>query len=335
MASSLESEHSFSSTHTPNSPLKQKQTTRFYSAEYLKKKSSSGQLFQNEHTERQTFKETKNSLKLPGYQTQKLGEPRRCSNASSTTGNIINTRKYIREQYGPFLCSLLLISAFLVILGGGLMLAGFYVPALELERLQDDTNSMKMIALQKAEQHNKTLNRLRISGVSLLSIGLIGLTILFLTPIVCLRRTEYTLLPDAEHLGPRSSFSSASGLPDDMFTFSVVKQHIQPKKQTPGGSNKSRNSRSGRHQKSGYDKGFLSPELNRGPIFVSDDNYKPRSYSSKNRNRSSSFESRLSPRYSPHNPWNKPRYSISGTLTPDIMLTRSGAVKAGSFHSLR
>ena len=130
MASSLESEHSFSSAHTPNSPLKQKQTTRFYGPEYLKKKSSSGQLFQNENAGRQTFKETKSSLKLPGYQAQKFGQPRRCSNASSTTGNIINPRKYIREQYGPFLCSLLLISAFLVILGGGLMLAGFMCPPL-------------------------------------------------------------------------------------------------------------------------------------------------------------------------------------------------------------
>ena len=438
MPSSIESDF-FSPCSSSGHVTPSKQTTRFYATDYLqKKRSASGNntLLQQSNSslggsatsikatknaddairdegescgfqsqETASLQQTSSSLKLPGTMTSgDVGlRNRRGSNVSSLHGNVINTRKYIREVYGPFLCTLLLISAFLVILGGALMLAGFYVPPVTISHIQraphhsnnkqqnlkQETYSGQVNAasesVHKARSHNNALNGLRISGVSMLAIGLIGLTILVLTPIVCLRRTEYSLLPDSDDFcRPRSSFSSASGLPDDMFTFSVVKQHIQPKKKkkksgsengistgslysVSGNSNKRTNrtsskQRSQQHQQH-YDKGFLSPELNRGPIFVSDDNFKIRNSSGSKvhhhhtnndhedtagkpnlgRNRSSSFEIRLSPRRSSQqqirssrNPWQHSRYSLSGgKLTPDILLTRSGPVKAGSFHSLR
>ena len=333
------------------------------------------------------------SLKLPDVgESGGVGlRNRRGSNTSSICGSVINTRKYIREVYGPFLCSLLLISAFLVIIGGVLMLAGFYVPPLIIDNLQQpeqqqpeqqqqqqqqqqhsvQNQRMKTKAsFERAQNRNQALNGLRISGVTMLTIGIIGLTVLVLTPIVCLRRTEYALLPDSDDFRcPRSSFSSASGLPDDIFTFSVVKQHIQPKKKKKSGGGSGGSAPAGnikrisrllskqrtqQHQQR-YDKGFLSPELNRGPIFVSDGNFNVRDSSGNRihrdgktpdksnggRNRSSSFEIRLSPRHSSQqhhsrSPWHHPRHSLSGGKpNPDILLTRSGPVKAGSFHSLR
>ena len=429
---------------TPSTQQQQQpQTTRFYATDYLKKKrsvsgnstliqqsnnsvggsatsiittktdgvvsSGGGENYGFQNQETSVLQQQKSSsLTLPGAGTHGgMGlRNRRGSNTSSAQGNVINTRKYIREVYGPFLCTLLLISAFLVILGGALMLAGFYVPPVSINHVEGTPHHSNLKqhnmkshqehytgqvlvnaaseSVQKARSHNKALNGLRISGVCMLAIGLIGLTILVLTPIVCLRRTEYSLLPDSDDFcRPRSSFSSASGLPDDMFTFSVVKQHIQPKKKkkrsgTGEGiitasiqstannikrtSRTSSKQRSQQHQQH-YDKGFLSPELNRGPIFVSDDNFKIRNSSggkihhhytnnddediagkpNTGRNRSSSFEIRLSPRRSSQqqnrssrNPWHCSRYSLSGgKLTPDILLTRSGPVKAGSFHSLR
>ena len=454
-------------------PQHQATTTRFYSADYLKKKSNSSivsvaatgsrnsrrsniNISDNKSKKKASSEinhstlslddtnhgifslSSQNSLLIPADKTasgtsKSLLRNRRSSNVSSNgtaTHHVINTRKYIREVYGPFLCSLLLISALLVILGGALMLAGFYVQPVkvnlrrtELERKigrpvngNNIEEAVKALAIEKARTHNRTLNGLRISGVSMLAVGIIGLTILVLIPVVCLRRTEYALLP-TEHEDfknyPRSSFSSASGLPDEMFTFSVVKQRIQPaKKQSKkkssgcGGASSTasiskrspRNSRNSSRQRQQQEKRYLSPELNRGPIFVSGENPntrtkqdpprtsikssasrenidgilnknstavtgiytvdqfsgKPSVEPNSGRYRSSSFEIRLSsPNHSPpssssfrngnlgnkhsRNPsWHHSRYSLTGgKLTPDILLTRSSPVKAGSFHSLR
>jgi hypothetical protein len=345
-----------------SSPHEQKSTTRFYRTEYVKEKLSSGVIKANlKNTSADGMVESKSScLRLPERkhkQYTSLISP--SSSVSSISGNVINTRKYIREVYGPFLCSLLFASAFMVIVGGALTLSGFYVPVLPLEHLGTDVVNLEnkkhptlvdVSAFRKAQIHNNTLTGLRISGVVLLVIGLIGIIILLLTPIVCLRRTEYALLPPDETTRPHSSFSSASGLPDDMFTFSVVKQHIQPKKQAAASGKAGRGLRSSSaKQRAHYDKGFLSPEMNRGPIFVSDrscnlhQNVDGKDSRKHRKPRASSFDSRLAAtRYSPqlsvtseHHHRRSPRYSIPGQLTPDYPLASLGPIKAGSFHSLR
>lgn len=333
----------------PASPLRQsrsgraKQTTRFYRTEHGKM-SLSGVIKSNPKTGMIESKGS-SSLRLPKEKHKQYTSPLSPSSSlSSITGNIINTRKHIRDVYGPFLCSILCASTFMVIVGSALTLSGFYVPVLPLEHLKSNIGGVDE-EYRRAQIRNSTLAGLRISGVVLLVIGLIGIIILFLTPVICLRRTEYTLLPSDDTVRTHSSFSSASGLPDDMFTFSVVKQQIQPKKHaSPSGKAGSKGLRTSVKHRPHYDKGFLSPELNRGPIFVSDGDRDLHSKDNrKHRNRSSSFDSRLTAttRYSPQlfitskHHQERPRYSIPGILTPDHPLSSSGPIKAGSFHSLR
>lgn len=285
-------------------------TTRFYGVKYLEKKTG--------------------------------GDQQSSTTADKTESCHINPRQYFREVYGPFLCTLLLTSAFLVVLGSALMLAGYYVPRLSFKELIADNKVNHFEAIKAVEEHNATLSGLRIAGVVLLVVGAVGLCVLFLAPTVCLQRTEYSLLPDTEGVKPRSSFSStASGLPEDLFTFSVVKQHIQPRK--PGGG---KTTRSTHQHRANYDKGFLSPELNRGPIFVSDESFKLRQLDGddvESRFRSSSCEARGT-RLSPQPPYRHKRSSslfrIGGGMGINHHENLSTepkkliSVKAGSFHSL-
>lgn len=285
----------------PCKPKKKKtSTTRFYDAKYLKQKSDGSEEMSRNHT------------------------AQNCS-TSRKTNSIINPRQYFREAYGPFLCTLLIASVMLVVLGSVLALSGYYAPRLSMkDNVGKTVNQVQAINI--INQHNEMLNALRITGLVLLVMGTIGIGILFIAPMICLRRTEYTLLPDDEDMiRARSSFSSThSGLPEDMFTFSVVKQHIQP------GEQKTKASRAAQHR-ANYNKGFLSPELNRGPIFVSDENFKLKDRDG--RFRSSSFDARLSPQPPYRQKRSLSGHNIARNLTPEMK--RLIPVKAGSFHSIR
>ena len=275
-----------------------KRTTRFYGVKFIKSKASDrGQYF---------------------------------SSADTVANDILSPHEYFREVYGPILCSLLVTSALAIILGSGLALAGYYVPQINEQKLLSH-NMLDIEAIKKAESYNNNLHSLRIAGIVLLAIGGVAMAVLLLIPFICLQRSEYSLLPTEDDTTTLLSAPTPKPIvpktPDADYSFSVVKQHIQPRKQPLKSSKRLH------HHRSDYDKGFLSPELHRGPIFVSDDSCK---IGDQRRNRSSSFDSRLSPRHTRRirheDECRRHEDESRKSLSPDHKRTLS---KAGSFHSLK
>ena len=244
----------------------------------------------------------------------------------SIQGTLANPKEYFREVYGPFLCTLLLTSAFTFISGAALSLAGYYVPTITVKQLLS-SNITETAALNKVHEYTNTLHTLRIGGIILLGIGGASMAALILTPFICLRRSAYSPLHTAKEISPAVSPAvrshrqiKSSRYTEPNFSCSITKQHVQPRSQT-------KSQRRMNQHRSSYDQGFLSPELNRGPIFVSDETSR---ISDRMRTRSSSCGTRLSP--DSHSEHRKSSYNISDIVNNE---NRGRLIKTGSFHSLR
>lgn len=260
----------------------------------------------------------------------------------SIEGTLANPREYFREVYGPFLCMLLVTSALTFVSGAALSLAGYYVPPVSIKHY-NSTLSLESESMDRAkvDQYTNTLHTLRIGGIILLGIGGISMAALILTPFICLRRSTYSPLHSANEMSASispplftqrkitNSRAKSSLACEPNFSYSITKQHVQPRSHAKSHRGRTNNN----EKRCSYDQGFLSPELNRGPIFVSDETTRLESSTRLNgtfRTRSSSCCTRLSPEV-------KHGYRKSSFNISDIVNLESKAtiVKAGSFHSLR
>lgn len=196
----------------------------------------------------------------------KMNDNKHSKSPSCGQITLLNPRQYFREVYGPFLCTLLVTSVLTIILGASLALAGYYVPRLTIDSLMEDKITEEE-AIVTVLAHDKTIHSLRVAGVVLLTVGGIGLFVLILTPLIFLHRSDYQALPSSTPTSQArvTNNNKLSNRTDPKLHYTVIKQHIQPRKQ-------SRPSKKfHHHHRPSYDQGFLSPELNRGPIFVSDE----------------------------------------------------------------
>jgi len=276
----------------------EKKTTRFYSLDFMEKKLNDNSL--------NDLVGSTESIAIEKYE---------------------KPEENFRKSFGPFLCILLLTSLFTIILGTTLLLAGYYVPRLTIQSVKPN-EVPKPDDMLKVINYNTRLKNLRTAGITLLATGIFGLVLLFLTPTICLHGGKCAKSERCGSISFSRSLTPITCIPtynrsvalSDKSGFSVIRQHIQPKKQK----------QQYRKIKQNYDKGFLSPELNRGPIFVSDTSHslsdRINSDDETPRNRSQS-EIQLSP-----NIIQKERTSSFDTLRSE---SRGTPVKAGSFYSLQ
>lgn len=171
--------------------------------------------------------------------------------------------KHFRNVYGRYLCILLVVAVLTIVTGTTLLLSGIYSKVESEISIQSKSRNSS-----KIDKYNKELiylRKLRISGVALLAVGAFCLILLIVTPIVCLGKSERHEIAEKSVIPCTSKAKESIVIPkrySPNFHYTVSKYNIQPKAKTPKHYR--------RLHDSGYDRGYLSPELNRGPIFVSD-----------------------------------------------------------------
>ena len=171
--------------------------------------------------------------------------------------------KHFRTVYGQYLCILLVVAVLAIVTGTTLLLSGIYSKVeTEISMQNESRNSSK---IDKYNKEHTLLRKLQISGVALLAVGAFCLILLIVTPIVCLRKSERHEIVEKSAIPCTSKAKESIIIPkrySPNFHYTISKYNIQPKAKTPKHYR--------RLHDSGYDRGYLSPELNRGPIFVSD-----------------------------------------------------------------
>lgn len=103
---------------------------------------------------------------------------------STPSGSICNPRELFRDVYGPFLSALMVASALTTILGLAIALAGSYLPRNSIEGLMKNNVPFET-AVSQANNYNKSLESISVTGVVLLSIGGAILAAAIVSPFLC------------------------------------------------------------------------------------------------------------------------------------------------------